>query len=248
MDYNRVKISTLRVAPSLVWKGEQGASAVLQASFEQKKVDETAGRYISEPGVVNPDSFFYQNFADVNAKYSFENYDNTSNPTLGMTFWILGGYKMNLEKTDRKFPYAESALGFNYRLSKSGKWVLATLLKGKALFGEKYEFYQAATAGGDFDLRGFRNQRFSGKQSFYQSTDIRYNLGRLQNGLAPLRYGVFGGFDYGRVWFPQEISEKWHQSFGGGVWLNGINVVTAKLSYFHSSDGGRISFGLGFGF
>jgi hypothetical protein len=248
MDYNRVKIGTIKVAPSLQWIGEQGAAAVFQAAFESNRVEATPGRFISETGVVNPRVFDYQNFADISAKYSFENYDNASNPTLGMTFSVMGGYVINIGDTDRRFPYAESSIGFNYRLSTTGNWVLATILKGRALLDNDYEFYQAATVGGDTDLRGFRNERFAGKQSFYQSTDLRLNLGKLRNGLAPVNYGVFGGFDYGRVWLEDDFSDKWHQSFGGGVWLNGINVVTAKLSYFYSDDGGRISFGLGFGF
>lgn len=248
LDYNRVKIRTIRASPSLHWIGAQGGSVILTAAFEQNQVDDTFGRFITEPGVVNPDVFDYKNFVDVNAEYRFENADNNSNPTLGMAFSALVGYKTNLNETDKKFPYAESSLAFNYKLTHDGNWVLATLLKGKALFDDKFEFYHAATVGGDLDLRGFRNQRFSGKQSFFQSTDLRWNLGRLQNGFAPVRYGVFGGFDYGRVWLDEDISDKWHQSFGGGVWMNGANLLTAKLSYFHSSDGGRLFFGLGFGF
>ncbi|HEU0137006.1 MAG TPA: ShlB/FhaC/HecB family hemolysin secretion/activation protein, partial [Flavobacterium sp.] len=180
--------------------------------------------------------------------YSFQNYDNPANPTLGMTFSVLGGYKYNIDDSQRSFPYAESSLGFNYRLSNSGKWVIASIMKGRALFANNYEFYHAATVGGDTDLRGFRNERFSGKQSFVHSTDLRWSLGKLKNGLAPVRYGMFGGFDYGRVWLQDDLSEKWHQSVGGGVWLNGVNILVAKLSLFVSSDGPRVSFGLGFGF
>ena len=165
-----------------------------------------------------------------------------------MTFYVLGGYKMNLQETDRKFPYAESALGFTYKLSTSGKWVLATLVKGKAIFDDSYEFYQAVTVGGDMDLRGFRNNRFSGKRALYQSTDLRLNLGKIRNGFAPIRYGVFGGFDYGRVWVPNEISDKWHQAYGGGIWINGVNLVTGQMSLFNSTDGLRFTAGLGFGF
>ena len=155
---------------------------------------------------------------------------------------------MNLQETDRKFPYAESALGFTYKISTSGNWVLATLVKGKAIFDDNYEFYQAVTVGGDTDLRGFRNQRFSGKSALYQSTDLRWNLGKVKNGFAPIRYGVFGGFDYGRVWVPNEVSDKWHQAYGGGIWINGVNLVTGQLSLFHSTDGLRFTAGLGFGF
>lgn len=248
MDYNRVKIRRLKATPSLQWTGEMGGSAIVQASFERISVDRTAGRFVSQPGVLNPDVFDYKNFVDLSAKYTFENYDNPSNATLGMIFSLMGGYTININETDRKFPYAEGSLGFTYKISTSGNWMLATLLKGKALFDDDFEFYQAATVGGDTDLRGLRNQRFSGKQSFYQSTDLRWNLGKIDNGVAPLRYGVFGGFDYGRVWVPNEESDKWHQAYGGGIWINGVNLVTGKLSLFNSADGLRVSAGLGFGF
>jgi hypothetical protein len=248
LDFNRVKMRTIKALPSLRWMGELGSSAAVQAGFERYKVERTVGRFISEFGVVDPEVFNYKNFADLNANYTFENYDNAANPTMGMTFSITGGYKYSIDDSSRSFPYAESLLGINYRLSASGKWVLATVVKGRALFDNDFEFYHAATVGGDTDLRGFRNQRFTGKQSLFHSTDLRWNLGKLKNGLAPIRYGVFGGFDYGRVWLENDNSEKWHQSFGGGAWLNGVNLLIAKLSLFVSSDGPRLSFGLGFGF
>ena len=248
LDYNRVKIRTISATPSLQWVGDHGASVVTKLSFERISVDPTIGRYISMPGIINPDVFDYKNFGDVNSEYAYQNNDNNSNPGLGMHFSILGGFKMNIDETKRRFPYAESALGFTYKLVPDGTFVLATVLKGKALFDDKYEFYQAATVGGDTDLRGYRNQRFSGKESFYQSTDLRWNLGKLQNGFAPISYGVFSGYDYGRIWLKHDYSDEWHHSFGGGIWFNAVNLLTAKFSYFVSGDGGRFSFGLGFGF
>ena len=37
--------------------------------------------------------------------------------------------------------------------------------------------------------------------------------------LEPLRYGVFGLFDVGRVFVDGESSSKWHTGAGGGVWF-----------------------------
>jgi hypothetical protein len=35
----------------------------------------------------------------------------------------------------------------------------------------------------------------------------------------------------------------------GGIWLNGLNSITTRLTYFKSADDeGRITFGLGAGF
>jgi hypothetical protein len=39
-----------------------------------------------------------------------------------------------------------------------------------------------------------------------------------------MSYGIFAGFDYGRVWLDGEASNKWHQSVGGGIWLNGLGT------------------------
>ena len=248
LDYNRLKIRTISASPSMQWVGEHGGSVVFKGTLERISVDKTPQRFISLTGNLSPEAFDYKNFADINAAYRYENFDNNSNPSLGMTFSLSGGFKINVDEAERRFPYAEGSLGFTHKLVPSAKFVVATILKGKALFDDDYEFYQAVTVGGDTDLRGFRNQRFSGKQSFYQSTDLRWNLGKLRNGLAPVSYGVFTGFDYGRVWLKEVPSDKWHQSAGGGVWINGVNLLTAKLSYFYSEDGGRFSFGLGFGF
>lgn len=247
-NYNRVKIRTIEFAPALKWAGESGSTFVIQSMFERKKVALTPDRYISMPSSINNDIFDYKQFADLNFNYIFENYDNLSNPTLGMTFALKGGYKINLTEDNRNFPYAESSLGLTYRLTSNASWVLATYLKGRALFDRNYEFYHGATLGGDQNLRGFRSERFIGQQSFFQSTDLRYNLGKLKNGLAPIRYGIYGGYDYGRVWMQNESSNKWHQSAGAGVWLNGVNLLTAKMSVFISEDGPRLAFGVGFGF
>ncbi|MBD3583345.1 metallophosphoesterase [Flavobacterium selenitireducens] len=248
LDYNRVKIRTVEAAPTLQWVGEQGASANLQAGFERISVDRTAGRFIAEPGAINPDVFDYKDFIDINGEYRFDNYDNVSKPTLGFTFSALAGYKFNLKDSERNLPYAETGMGITYKLTPRGKVVLATFAKAKFLFNDEYEFYQAATVGGDMDMRGFRNQRFAGQKSFYQSTDLRWDIGKFRTGIAPFSYGILGGFDYGRVWLEGEDSDKWHQTFGGGIWINGVNLVTGRVSYFHSTDGGRVFVGLGFGF
>ena len=168
---------------------------------------------------------------------------------MGFGFSVAGSWKMNLNDTQRNFPTLESKLNFNHKIDANGKVVLATILKSKILLNNNFEFYQGATLGGDYDLRGYRNERFLGNRSFYQSSDIRWNLGKIRRSLIPMSYGILGGFDYGRVWVNGENSDKWHQSFGGGLWLNGLNVITAKITYFKSADEeARIAFGLGFGF
>lgn len=248
MNYNRVKIQLFKIAPSFIRRGKNGSTLQLQPTFENIEVEGTTGRFVNIPGNINEKVFEYQQFAGIDFKYGYENYDNTSNPTMGMTFSVLASWKTNLNDAKRNFPYLEGTYGISHKITTNGTLVFGTLLKAKAVLNNNYEFYQGATLGGDYDLRGYRTERFLGKQSFFQSTDLRLKIGKIRQSLVPMQYGILGGYDYGRVWLDGEHSNKWHQSVGGGLWLNGINTVTARLTYFTGSDGSRIAFGLGFGF
>ncbi|MBG6187356.1 metallophosphoesterase [Flavobacterium sp. CAN_S2] len=249
MDFNRVRIKMLKVMPTIKRVGKYGSAIQFQTSFERITVEQTMNRFVDISGDISPAVFDYQQFAGATLKYSFENYDVPSFPTMGMGFSIAGTWKMNLDDTKRNFPAIESKLNFNHKIDANGKLVLATILRGKMVLNDNFDFYQGATLGGDYDLRGFRNERFLGNKSFYQSSDVRWNLGKIKRSIIPMSFGVLGGFDYGRVWLKGESSEKWHQSFGGGLWLNGLNALTARLTYFKSvGEEARIAFGLGFGF
>ena len=154
----------------------------------------------------------------------------------------------NLGDTKKSTPYLLSNLGIIHKITTEGELTLSTLLKGKMLWNDNYDFFQAAAIGGDFDMRSYRYGRFIGKQSFTQSTDLRLTLGKTKQNFIPLKYGILVGYDYGRVWIDEEKSKKWHQSIGGGLWVNGINLITGNVNYFYGADGGRVSFVINFGF
>ncbi|MBF4473744.1 metallophosphoesterase [Flavobacterium sp. HJJ] len=249
MDYNRVRLRTIKVSPSIKKTGRYGSEFNFITLFEKIKAEDTNGRYINIPGTVNPNVFDNQQYAGVGAKYSFENYDVPSLPTMGFGFSLAGSWKMNLNETKTNFPALETKLNFNHKIDPKGEFVLATILKSKILFNNNFEFYQGAALGGDYDLRGFRNERFLGNASFYQSTDLRWNIGKIKKSIVPMSYGILGGYDYGRVWLEGEESHKWHQSVGGGIWINGLNVITGRVTYFKGTDDrARVAFGLGYGF
>lgn len=248
MDYNRVKTRTLSVAPSFFKTMQNGGFFELQAQAENIAVENSGGRFINEPGMVPSYIFDNRKYVGASVQYKFENYDNASLPGLGMTFSALGGWKTSTDDTNINFPYAEGLLSFTHKITSDDKLVLSTTFKTRILFNSKFEFYQGATLGGDNDLRGYRRERFTGKESFLQTTDLRYTIGRLRNGIFPVKYGLYGGFDYGRVWIENDSSKKWHSSAGGGFFLNTVDAVTAKVSYFKGSDRGRLVFGLMLGF
>ena len=175
-------------------------------------------------------------------------------PTLGMQFLLRTGYVSNVDNSNA-FGYLIPSLAFNYKLGPSGQLVLATKSKAHLNLGDDFEFYQAATIGGNDGLRGYRNQRFTGETSFYQTSDLRLNFNRYKTSIVPVELGIYAGFDIGRVWVDNDLvlgtsqnEDDWNTSVGGGFFLNGADFMTVNLGAFDSDDGIRIFFGFGFGF
>lgn len=245
MNFNRVKLQTFKVAPALIWKGQLGASFKIGMSYETIEVEETHGRFINQ--FIGNGVEVSNSFVGAEAAYHFENYDNKAFPTFGFKTNLQVGYKSNVNNSNA-FSYIIPQLAFDYKLLPSGDLVLATNLLGHFNFDDGYEFYQAAAIGADNGLRGYRNQRFTGKNAFVQSTDVRLNLRKVKTGLLPLNLGFYGGFDYGRIWLDADNSNLWHTSVGGGIFANAADMVTFNASAFHGKDGMRFGFKLGFGF
>ncbi len=238
-SYNRVYLSKYTLTPGLYYTIDKDQEFNISTSFEAYKPDNPAGRnrYINEVYSDDNSVFDTKYFANINATYVIDK--KMDGFVSSFKFLINPGWVINLGEAKNNFTYLKSDLGVNLRFT--DRITFATLLKGTTLFTNKYEFYQAATT----ELRGYRDNRFIGKHSFYQYTDVRLDMGRLDNPFTPLDYGVFLGFDNGRVWYPGEDSKKWHTSYGGGLWLTLFKNFTGKFSYFASKDDGRFMFQLG---
>lgn len=246
MDYNRVRVSEFNFKPSLVYRASGGSQINFGIGYESVEVDNTQSRFVTS-NMQLPEYIFESNrYGSVNAKYEFENFDNKAFPTFGLNTSIEVGYKMNFDQNNSGYKYLISELGFSHKLISSGKLVLASRIKSQINFGTNFEFYQAASIGGTNGLRGFRNQRFTGNQYVFQNTDIRYSFEKFKTKVIPMRFGFFGGFDYGRVWLDGEDSKKWNNSYGGGFFISGADVINFNIGGFNSTDGFRVVFALGF--
>lgn len=247
MDFNRVRVRALSFMPALKWRDRSGSSVSLGLSYQSIEVNLTPGRFVENNPQLPAYIFDEVQFAGADLSYEFENQDSKAYPTLGMKTAVSVGHKANLDAS-RSYSYIIPELSVTHRLHPAGRLVLATKLKSHINLGDGFEFYQAASIGGTDGLRGFRNQRFTGNSSFYQNTDLRLSFSSMKTRFIPIKLGVYGGFDYGRVWADGEDSKKWNNSFGGGFFLNGVELFNANLGVFHSTDGLRAAFGLGFGF
>ncbi len=249
-DYNRVRLKTISFSPSLVRKGISGSTTTIALSYDELEIENTRNRFIETAninGIIPSYIFNNQKYFGAQLSYKFENYDNKAFPTLGLKTSFELGYKNNLD-TNKGFTYFIPAFAFDYKLNNQGSLVFATLLKAHLNFNNNYEFYHAASIGANDGLRGYRNQRFTGKNSFYQNVDLRYQFNKIKTVLLPINIGVFTSFDYGRVWTDNDNSTIWHTSYGGGFIMNMTDLMSLKIGVFTSTEDTLLSFGLNIGF
>ena len=253
-DFNRVRIEQFHLGTFFKWRGYLGAEIKIGAQFQRFEVERTPGRFLETQFAASNRIFSDQEFVNFEASYFYSHADNNAFTTLGMEFETRNGFTSNL-KDQRNFFYNSTSLAITHKIIPNGKLVFASKAKGHFIFGKEFEFYQAANIGANEGLRSFRNERFNGKNSFYHSTDIRWDLRKLKTGLLPLHIGIYGGFDYGMVWgTPRTLTilpfanQELHTSTGGGLFFNVADKFVGSVGLFSGADGSRFSFNIGFDF
>ncbi|PZD76692.1 metallophosphatase [Mesonia sp. K7] len=250
-DYNRVEMQQWSFAPSLMYKNNPNLSFYVKPLIESFELNESDNnQLIDELPIGTNDVYRHQIYAGGEVGLNYNNKGTLiAYPRRGIELGINGGYKSTIDSEfDNQFAYVNPLVSFIYPIHESGAAVIATKAEADFIIGDQYEFYHAATVGGNQSLRGFRNDRFLGETSFYQTTDLRVGLTKFKTNFVPIRLGVTGGFDYGRVWLDNDNSEKWHTSYGGSVFVNGFNALTANIGYYVSDEDQRVLFSVGFRF
>ncbi|MFC5282982.1 metallophosphoesterase [Pedobacter alpinus] len=111
-----------------------------------------------------------------------------------------------------------------------------------------YKFYQANTIGNNDNLRGFRNERFSGRSAIYANSEVRLPVSTFRNYVLTGDFGVYAFYDIATVRNSFADSKKWHQGYGPGIWLNLYNSFLVSAGYGFSSESKLISFNVGYRF
>ena len=255
-NFYRVRQKAIHVYPAIKKRFGTNGSVAIGPLLEISKIQPTAGRYITvgDDDLNKNDIFKTKYFSGAQAMFDFNNVDNIFSPHAGIRFHTDLSWVKNL-KEDKNFTSLRAQIAFYKSLDKKERFVVASQIGTGLNFGSGYEFFQMPTLGGNQDsqgLRGYRTQRFYGKSSVWHSTDLRVKINSSYNETLPFTFGVFAGFDYGRVWLKEYPSDKWHYDYGGGVWFAPVDIVTLSLGAFFpketTEESPRIMLRLGFWF
>ncbi|PZD79247.1 metallophosphoesterase [Mesonia sp. K7] len=249
MDYNRMRINKYGFKAGLKKATPFGSYFEYLLTLESVRIREDHDRFLDEQFFTTDDKFYDRKyFAGVEGTYRYESYDNRLIPTRGMDFKVTLGGNINTADTNKFYGYLEPSLEFYNAISRNRKWVINTHADSKFNFSDDFEIYQAAWIGGDNGLRGYRNERFMGESSLATGADLRYTFNQFRTRIVPIKIGLFAGADLGRVWLGDEDSKRWHNDFGGGLYIVGAQSINGKFNMFRGEDGWRFSFDFGFRF
>jgi len=242
--YNYVRREAFALFPSLRLRfgsGQAGAGAFLQSS----RLRDNSGRYVTqfESNDLEEDILETKSHAGVKGYLEFDTRNQATFPTAGIVWKNEAAWYSGLNSYSNTF----SALSTDFRIYLSRqvnpRAVLA-LRFGGAMNRGTFDFIHANHLGGKTNLRGYPATRFYGDDAAYQNTDLRIKLKDIHSYYFSGQIGVFGFHDIGRVWYSRENSDKWHQGYGGGIWVSpfGMAVITARYALSEEYDIFRVKF------
>jgi hypothetical protein len=181
-----------------------------------------------------------------NLRFSADGRNREAMATRGAYFGVEGNYYPKAWDVDEAFGEAHGTASAHLS-------VLHLRVGGKKVWG-RYPFHEAAFLGGPDTVRSLRRERYAGDAAVYGNAELRVPLFRFIL-LLPIRVGVLGLADVGRVYWEDESSDKWHKGYGGGLWFsvlrprNSISITAARDPDASGADRAwRVYFNAGFAF
>lgn len=246
----RVGLNYYRAKLGYTYRPNAKTYLAVGPSFEYAKVfyreDAEGQNYAVDEGLEDGQEFHLAGvFGEMNLNYT----DSDVFPKRGLKWEnelhyrrstnVSDGFEFGKYISDFKFYITPVVLPFDL--------TIALRAGGELTLGET-PFYQSAMIGGGTNLRGYRRLRFAGNDSFYQSVEARLRLTNISGYLVAGSWGVYGFLDNGRVWAVNSTSKKWHQGYGGGLYLNMYDLFVVNAGIGHSEEGNYINLKAGFFF
>ncbi len=247
-EYNHVRQGEIGGALGLrrPFKSDAGFYQV-KGFFKRLEIESTPDRYIAlvnDSLLSDDDIFDAAEIGGVELQFFYDTRNEKVSPTRGVVADFNLTYNNTLDRVQHSANIGGN-LTFFEALDADNDLVWATEVGTEHVIGD-YLFFQSAALGGESKLRGYRQGRFRGRTAFWNNNDLRYEFGEIRTYFIPFKIGIIGSFDHGRVWHDELTSRKWHYSYGGGLYLNLVDLVATTFSYNMGDVNGQFRFTLGF--
>ena len=194
-------------------------------------------RFILDYAATNPaESIFETRYWDgLTLGLELDGRDRAILPRRGAQFNINARSYVGLNDISSNFTDLNLSLAWFGTIRLPAELTFATRLRGGHTTGD-FPFYVGQTLSGLSELRGYRKTRFFGESKLVSNTELRLSLFTINNPIVPARLGLLAFHDYGRVWVEGENSDKWHQGYGGGIWLAPLDAAVLSFEVGSSEE------------
>ena len=240
--FYRTRFDYYQFDPALRWHTGKGStiSAGPSLQFYHFDNDKNSGRSVTEPGMIKSyDSTSYtrdKSNVGIIVNYTSNKKDNQLLPTRGYFLDVKLQSYAGLNSNSKSFAQLKPEFTFFQRLDSAGRFVLSDRIGGGVSVGNP-AFYQEFFLGGQGNLLGYLQNRFSGQQMAFNDFQARWKIANLGGYILPGQLGVTGFYDIGRVWIDGEHNDTWHSGTGGGVYFAPASLTVIQLIAGHSKEG-----------
>lgn len=211
--------------------------------------DDNTNRFLNSYNQQHPTEqvFSSQSEIGLSAGFSLDTRDKPTMPHNGV-YWTtdLTGLK-GISNTSHSYGQVLSEFSFYVNPDRDSIFVIANRIGGGTTIGNA-AYYQQLKLGGNENLRGFYNWRFTGKSMAYDNLELRLKLFDFASYLLPGTLGLIGFNDIGRVWTPGESSSQWHDGYGGGFYFLPAQLIIIQGVVGFSKEGAYPYISAGFRF
>ncbi|MDQ4141221.1 MAG: outer membrane protein assembly factor, partial [Bacteroidota bacterium] len=236
-DYYLARYNLYGVGTSLIHDFWKRSNFSLTTSYQRYKGITEPNTFLNEQKKLYGIAPLHMLEGEVKLDLDFR--DNPYLPNKGMRFFIThqNGFITNYNNQNYGITNA-----FVEHYSSMGNRFPVTLGL-KAGGGDTYgnlPFYRQLSLGQLNDLRGYVRYRFTGDSKLYVNSELRVQLLDTKTEIVPIKLGIKGFYDWGRVYLDNENSNKWHQGYGGGIYIVPLNerfTCSASVAFSEEESG-----------
>jgi Omp85 superfamily domain len=215
-DYYKVGQELLSISPTFEFPFTKKIDFSINPFYKYSNVSYDQNTYLGQyPGTYGIGGLKY---VGVRSNLVYDSRDNQGEPYKGIYAQLLSNYTPEILQNNHTFGKAGLDVRAYISTDTLKGFTFAFRAGGGKIWGE-YPFYESIFLGGINSLKGYSRERFAGNGALLAQSEIRLRIGKIKL-LIPSMFGisVFGGV--GRVYLPDETSHRWHNSYGGSVWLS----------------------------
>jgi len=246
--YYRVRTRNLSASAFIQHRFTEAFSAGIGPGYEYYKVELPDGRYVTSPGFLEKSDIGKPfKFGTLRSYANIDFVDNSSFPTSGVRWQNEANYFKEFGSSNSNLLQLKSDISFYATPNFKFPVTIAVRLGTATNIGD-YKFFLGNSLGNNTRLRGYRNNRFTGRSYLYQNSELRFKITDFKNYVFTGNFGVIGFFDAGRVYSDTPESSKWHSGYGTGLWMNFYNKMMLSTAYGISKEGRYITLKTGLSF